>query len=391
MKKGIVTADWHIDFNNRMVDTETRIAEVVDYAIEKKVDFFAFVGDAYKNCRPMPVEQEVFQSAIRRVAQAGIQVLLIVGNHDYPNSEDQIHCLSEWTTLDIKGVRVVDKPEYVDIGADEHGKYFALCMPHIPKSIVGKRKYGEVYKEMWDVLWKEYKCSQNSGDNDKTQNVIFLSHALLNGSKLGATDWAIGQGDGVNIRDVLDGRGQDIQMALFGDVHKAQKISNPPYAGYCGSIERIDFGEIADKKGFYYVELRNGAEKIEFINTKATEFVEVVGTIETALPTREICTWVDQAKVDNAIVKVVVTATEEQRKNINDAVVHRFIVTRGARKIASYQVNVVSTERVRNENVNESVNPIEALKEWVGMQPDISQEKKENIIKTGEKILRSVK
>jgi len=394
MKKGIISADWHIDYNNRMDDTRARIDELVDHAIGHKVDFFAFNGDAYKNCRPMPVEQEIFQSAQIRLVNAGIQVIDIVGNHDYPNSENQIHCLSEWKTLGIKGVTVVDEPSVISLGSDDEGHYVALCMPHIPKSVTGKRRYAEVYKEEFEKLWENYQEHVRHVSTGRPFYVMFLSHVLATGAVLGATDWAVAQGDGVDIAEVL--RGKYIDLGFLGDVHKEQSVlvQGPTVVAYSGSLERIDFGETMDRKGFYSVELGHPS-KMEFVVNNAVPFVEVVCNITTSSPMNELSAFLEQefhnpGRYEGAIVKVVIEATEEQARLIDETKFRELFAELRPREIASFQVNVTGAERVRNENVNENASPVDTLKEWVGMQVDISEDKKERIIKTGEKILKGL-
>ena len=134
---------------------------------------------------------------------------------------------------------------------------------------------------------------------------------------------------------------------------------------------------------------------MEFVVNNAVPFVEVVCNITTSSPMNELSAFLEQefhnpGRYEGAIVKVVIEATEEQARLIDETKFRELFAELRPREIASFQVNVTGAERVRNENVNENASPVDTLKEWVGMQVDISEDKKERIIKTGEKILKGL-
>ena len=53
-------------------------------ALDADVDAFLLCGDAYHTADPTPTQQDIFVQCLRPLADAGIPIVLIVGNHDHP-------------------------------------------------------------------------------------------------------------------------------------------------------------------------------------------------------------------------------------------------------------------------------------------------------------------
>ena len=92
-------ADLHIGMENygrldpgtglnlRVVDFLRRLDEVVTYAITHEADAVLFAGDAFRTRTPSPTHQREFAQRIRRLSEAAIPTVLLVGNHDIPLME----------------------------------------------------------------------------------------------------------------------------------------------------------------------------------------------------------------------------------------------------------------------------------------------------------------
>src|SRR4051812_41556572 len=96
--KLIHTADIHIGMENygrldpatglssRLGDFLKAFDKMVDYAVSDKAGYFIFSGDAFKTREPTPTHLREFAKRIRKLAKAGIEVVLLVGNHDTSNA-----------------------------------------------------------------------------------------------------------------------------------------------------------------------------------------------------------------------------------------------------------------------------------------------------------------
>jgi exonuclease SbcD len=103
----------HIDpatgLNGRVMDFLRRLSEVVDYALENEVDLVLFAGDAYKSRDPNSTYRREFARRIKRLADAGIPVVLLVGNHDLPAQERRASSIDIFRTLDVPNVVVASR------------------------------------------------------------------------------------------------------------------------------------------------------------------------------------------------------------------------------------------------------------------------------------------
>ena len=70
-----------------------------------------FAGDAYKTRDPNPTYQREFARRIKKIADAGIPVVLLVGNHDLPAGARRATSISIFDTLAVPNVYVADRED----------------------------------------------------------------------------------------------------------------------------------------------------------------------------------------------------------------------------------------------------------------------------------------
>src|SRR5579872_6312751 len=117
------TADIHFGVENygridpktgihtRLLDFRDSLARVIDRAIQEKIDFFLFSGDAYKTAHPTPTQQKLLVEQLLRLHASGIPVVIIVGNHDHPLSFGKANALDVFGYLPVEGFYVFSKPD----------------------------------------------------------------------------------------------------------------------------------------------------------------------------------------------------------------------------------------------------------------------------------------
>ena len=122
------TADIHLGMENYgRLDPETGLSTrlgdflrafdiIVDKALSEKVDFFLFAGDAFKTREPTQTQQREFAKRIKKITDAGIPVIMLVGNHDTSNATGKANSLDIYATLDLPRVHVIRDLEKIEVG-----------------------------------------------------------------------------------------------------------------------------------------------------------------------------------------------------------------------------------------------------------------------------------
>src|SRR5215213_11840452 len=95
MIKLLHMADLHIGMENygrldpasgmhsRLIDYLDRLDEAIEYGLAEGADVVLIAGDVYKNRTPNPTHQREFAKRIRRIRDADLPVIILIGNHDF--------------------------------------------------------------------------------------------------------------------------------------------------------------------------------------------------------------------------------------------------------------------------------------------------------------------
>ncbi|MEN9519565.1 MAG: exonuclease SbcD, partial [Cyanobacteriota bacterium] len=94
--------------NTRLEDFVNSLKICIDRAIAEPVDLVLFGGDAFPDATPPPYVHEAFASQFRRLADAKIPAILLVGNHDQHSQGSGGASLSIYRTLVVPGFIVGD-------------------------------------------------------------------------------------------------------------------------------------------------------------------------------------------------------------------------------------------------------------------------------------------
>jgi len=274
MVKILHFADAHINMANygqhdpesnlpmRVVDFLKSLDTIVASAIEENVDLVIFAGDAYKDRNPAPTFQREWGRRIMQLANSGIPVVLLVGNHDLSPSLNRAHALEEFNTLEIDRVIVADRPKFY--GPDDlWGLPLQLIsLPWIARSgmvahldmSLGKSE--DIYQHLESKIGNV--VNQWLAEADPELPVVLAAHASIQGAVYGGERTVmLGKDLVLSGSLVKDPR---LDYVAMGHIHKPQDINegqHPPVV-YPGSIERVDFGEAQDKKFFVVAEVEKG-------------------------------------------------------------------------------------------------------------------------------------
>jgi exonuclease SbcD len=109
----------------------------------------------------------------------------------------------------------------------------------------------------------------------------------------------------------------------LGHIHRHQEIIHKPPVVYSGSLERVDFGEEKEDKGFVLVKIQSTNNKIQtnwqFIKTPARKFLTIPIKInDNDEPMEKIFQAIKNHDISDAIVKVIINIDEEKQSEISE-------------------------------------------------------------------------
>ncbi|MCL5436579.1 MAG: exonuclease SbcCD subunit D [Candidatus Dependentiae bacterium] len=312
--------------HTRLLDFKAALDQAIAHAITEQVDFFLFCGDAYKTPFPTPTQQRLLLDSFLALFRAQIPVVIIVGNHDNPASFGKTHALDIFGQLPVDGFIVVEKPRIIRLDT-KHGPVQIVGIPwpnrsHLPLnnhvSSHPRELAGAISTRIAQIVRT---CAEQLDPHEPS---IFAAHLTVsNGLFSGSERRAIIGNDPVFLPSQL--AIPPFDYVALGHLHRHQELrcGRTPIV-YPGSIERIDFGELRDEKGFCIVEIekREAGEKItnhRFVPIKTREFVEIeIRLVPDQDQTAQIITEIKRRNLQrDAIIKIIYRLPDGQPDRVD--------------------------------------------------------------------------
>jgi len=323
MIKFIHTADIHFGMENygridaktgihtRLLDFQKAFNMCIDHAIGNHVDFFLFSGDAYKTAHPSPTQQKLFFNCLMRLFKAGIPVVIIVGNHDNPLSFGKANSLDIFQDLPLDGFHVIAKPTILPLKT-KSGLVNIVGIPWPTRNTITMSNQ-HLYKtgiEITEYISKAVASiiSDCARKIDKEVPAVLAGHlTVASGIFSGSEKRAIYGTDPLFLPSQL--ALEPFDYVALGHLHRYQNLNPNGYPAiiYSGSIERVDFGERKEEKGFCLVTIeQKGTTHHEFIKTPTRPFIQVEVYLQPGLDqTEQILAELEKYEVTDAVVKIV--------------------------------------------------------------------------------------
>ena len=379
--------------NTRLQDFKKSLLQAIDKALEAGIHLAIFSGDAYKARDPRQTEQREFASCIRKLTDAGIPVVLLAGNHDLPAMRGRASAVEIYRTLGVTNVTVISKPEVVIIETLV-GAVRICGMPTLMKGVnLGKEELqGKSLQESRRAMEQRYADEIAHMAKESAKDAlptILMGHFWVNGAKL--SSWQAGyfaQGDPqVPLTALLH---PQFDYVALGHIHRHQNLNPTGDAPvvYCGSPDRIDFGERDEIKGFVLVDLQKGCAKYEFVPlTSCRELLEIDVDADTDDPTQSILTSIKERPLRGNIVRLTYRISQEKvgqvrEKEIRDALSGAFMVVSIVRKVQR-------SSAARNRLLTETRTPREALELYIDSRPEWHA-RKEKLLEYAEPLIAAM-
>ena len=384
--------DTATGLHTRLQDFSRCLEFVIDTALEREVDAVLFAGDAYKHATPSPTHESKFAEQMKRLADARIPVVMITGNHDIPASFGKASALNIFQTLGNQDYFFVAEKPCLHRIETKNGPFQVACFPWPTRHVLLTK---DEYKDLSDEEMTrtiEEKCSNRidkfARDLDPELPSVLLAHlavadAIYSGSERSTI---IGQ-DPVILQSVLKNPAFD--YVALGHIHKHQNLNayGWPHIVYPGSIERIDFGEANDEKGFCLVSLKKGETSYEFVNTPARRFIKIDVDVRTSdFPTEAILKRLDAYDIHDAVVRVSYMIDEEQKDLIDVQKIHGALDE--AFLIAGVTQKTQDT-RTQRPRISEDLSMAEALVKYIEYTPEL-QSMQDDLLEYAGRLIREM-
>ncbi|MCT7752077.1 metallophosphoesterase family protein [Lactobacillus iners] len=264
--------------------------KAVNFAIDNDVDLVLLAGDTFDSIHPTPQSKIFFANQIKRLVDRQIQVVMVLGNHDYSQIDDLL--LNESPYFKIIGSN--EQIEQVDFMTKSQYKYrvvgFSYQHNHITEDIIAKYppKSTSIY-------------------------TIGLAHAGMKQSSVDQNNYAP-----FTLNEVKD---LNYDYFALGHIHLRQVLSQEPWIVYSGNLQGRHVNE-KDAKGFYFgqVDEQSQNTQLQFIDVSPIVWQTVDLTLDEPFKsTTKLCTKIQNLLADNNLRPTLFTLNIIGAELLSDA------------------------------------------------------------------------
>ncbi len=381
--------------STRLEDFLAALDKLVDYALDNSVDLVMFCGDAYKSREPSQTQQREFARRINRLTTGGVPILLLVGNHDMPNAIGRATATEIFHTLEVENVYVSNTPDVYKIET-RSGIIQVASLPWLRRSALLSREetknlsFEQINQKMQEVLTNQ--IASHASKLDPSLPAVLAAHVGVANATVGSERlMAIGQEHFLLPGNIAN---PAFDYIALGHIHKHQVINENPPVVYAGSLERVDFGEENDEKGFYTVDIepdeQTGKRKVayEFHRIEGRRFRTINVDIKeddedpTTTVLRAISTDGEEG-VNDSIIRLQVHLPVEAEGQLRDSEIREAL--KGAYH-STMSKEVERETRLRLQTTAEEITPAEALKTY--LEANYPPERAKILLEYGEKLIQ---
>ena len=361
--------------NTRLEDFVKTLSLCIDRALNDHVDLVLFGGDAFPNATPAPYVQEAFANQFRRLVDADIPTVLLVGNHDQHSQGLGGASLNIYRTLAVPGFVVGDTLTTHRIST-RNGDIQIITLPWLTRSTLMTRQetQGSSLAEVNQLLTERLQVVIEGEIRRLDPNIptVLLAHLMADNATLGA-ERLLAVGKGFTLPLSLLTRSCFDYVAL-GHVHKHQNLnkSNDPPVIYPGSIERVDFSEEKEDKGYVMIDLEKGKVNWEFCPLP----VRIFRTIEVDLskhdePQAALLKGIAKYDIQDNVVRLIYKLRSDQLDLIDNSSLHNALKSAHTYTIQAELVSQLAKPRIPELSTSTSIDPMSALKTYLNNREDL--------------------
>ncbi len=257
------TGDWHIGITRWGIDRSEEVFNSIEFIVDvvkrEDIDVVLIAGDLFDHRMPKGENLHRAAEILQRLGEDERKVIIITGNHDWKELAVSLGIFSSLanvyflTGIGVKSFRT-RKGEILRVGSLPY--FWERDFLHIGDDVTRREKLGEhLHRRLEEI---------NRGFLPDSINVL-LGHIFVEGALLGSAVKLSFSSSFAIPPSWLPNRAHYIAL---GHAHKPQSIvSSPAPTYYCGSIIRIDFSELDDKKYINIIDVKSD----RFVNVERIE------------------------------------------------------------------------------------------------------------------------
>ena len=304
--------------NSRIVDQLNLLDWTLDRAVEHHADHIIITGDVFEEPKPHPSLIALFMAWLKKCQVHGVNVHIIVGNHDILRSGFVYSSpLDIITEADLDLIHV-----YKDINTIIIGTTAFTLVPFRDRKAFAAASNADAVALVRDSLIYEL------ASIPETYCKALIGHLAIEGS--------------IPIGDEIDDLTNELFCPLdifegydyvwMGHVHKPQVMQKKnPYIAHIGSMDTSNFGETDHKKHIVIFHCdENNSWIREDLPTRPLQKIVVSVPKDTDDTTAYVIDQIKKVGVqERAIVRVEVALTVPELKSINKAAIDKFLTSNG--------------------------------------------------------------
>lgn len=367
--------DHVVGLHSREIDFLNTLDKCIDFVLtpENKVDLFAILGDLYLDRHPSLTQQREFAKRLARLSLAKKETLVIKGNHDVPEGEGLAHTSSVIQQFRIPHITIIDEPQLIDFEDTA-----IVAVPYLCRRTLQKKTQEEALEYYIETV--EALRSQSGKKNN-----ICMVHQTIENSVLSAGYRNLSTMDELVIPLSTF---KDFDITLAGHIHRHQGLQKTPPVLYVGSLDRVDFGEANDPKGFVLVD--SVTKKVDFASLPVRDFLEFFIDLSVLDESIDLQKFIlDQLALQDFSTKIFrlsIKLKDTQIAYLNQSELTIFLKKK-AWFAAKPSLDIVRTRRSRDSEVSEVVGIEDALVKYVGSIPEYKTFA-DQLIKKGTEIIK---
>lgn len=356
---GKIVIDPQTGMNERLLDMHRCISFAVDRMIGESCRV-ALITEPTETHQPTPNEERYLLASILKLTENGIPVIVEPGNHGISRNPKDSSALA--FLQGRPNVFVVEKPTVLYLEGNtlsatpsenwpqpDCAKIFVLPFPS--RSILNGRAEGLSIEEQNKAASGALRTivSAFRGEIDGRVPNILMAHLTVIGAT-GAENPEMTKYDPHLYPEDFEG----FDYVALGHIHIHQRVAANAY--YAGSIDRDDFNEEGDEKGFIIAAFEGRTPKVEFIRTPARKF-RTLTTDFFSDPD-----W--ESKVDpETIYRIKGEVSKEEREALRPFI-NRFMEITPL----LYKLTVKREMRVRDEKMTEDLKEEDAMRRYLSQK-----------------------